>query len=243
MCIYAYPCGFVMGPSRVSTTFAPPPSICGPYQRRVQLWVHSLGFSTPPGATACMSCLAELQSTGSTYVYVTPALCPIGVQAAWAPRVRLQHSMIYLPSCRRSKGFQHTLLLHAPPSPCSLAYQTPPAHGLEDIVPLFAALEAACKGISMLVQRAAIAGATGAATGGGQNAGGDQQKKLDVVSNDLLKGFLARSGVVRVLASEEVIFLCEFFLFVRLRLVVGAHVCEGSDDFLCYVRSYEQHTK
>lgn len=76
-------------------------------------------------------------------------------------------------------------------------------------MPLFAALEAACKGISMLVQRAAIAGATGAATGGGQNAGGDQQKKLDVVSNDLLKGFLARSGVVRVLASEEVSWFCE----------------------------------
>ena len=56
----------------------------------------------------------------------------------------------------------------------------------------------------MLVQRAAIAGATGIAAGGGENAGGDQQKKLDVVSNDLLKGFLARSGVVRVLASEEV---------------------------------------
>ena len=71
-------------------------------------------------------------------------------------------------------------------------------------MPLFAAIEAACKGISMLVQRAAIAGATGVATGGGENAGGDQQKKLDVVSNDLLKGFLARSGVVRVLASEEV---------------------------------------
>lgn len=56
----------------------------------------------------------------------------------------------------------------------------------------------------MLVRRAAIAGATGLASGGGQNAGGDEQKKLDVVSNDLLKGFLARSGVVRVLASEEV---------------------------------------
>ena len=95
--------------------------------------------------------------------------------------------------------------------------------GLEDIVPLFAALEAACKGISMLVQRAAIAGATGAATGGGQNAGGDQQKKLDVVSNDLLKGFLARSGVVRVLASEEVIFVT-WNEFVRLPSVAGAFV-------------------
>lgn len=56
----------------------------------------------------------------------------------------------------------------------------------------------------MLVQRAAIAGATGVSLGGGQNAGGDEQKKLDVISNTLLKGFLARSGVVRVLASEEV---------------------------------------
>ena len=71
-------------------------------------------------------------------------------------------------------------------------------------MPLFAALQAACKGISVLVQRAAVAGATGLAVGGSQNAGGDQQKKLDVVSNDLIKGFLARSGVVRVLASEEV---------------------------------------
>ncbi|CAM9363348.1 unnamed protein product, partial [Hapterophycus canaliculatus] len=78
-----------------------------------------------------------------------------------------------------------------------------PGHGLEDVVPLFAAIAAACKGISVLVQRAAIAGATGVSSGGSQNAGGDEQKKLDVISNTLLKGFLARSGVVRVLASEE----------------------------------------
>ncbi|CAM9160712.1 unnamed protein product [Scytosiphon promiscuus] len=78
-----------------------------------------------------------------------------------------------------------------------------PGHGLEDAVPLFAAIAAACKGISVLVQRAAIAGATGVSSEGGQNAGGDEQKKLDVISNTLLKGFLARSGVVRVLASEE----------------------------------------
>lgn len=71
-------------------------------------------------------------------------------------------------------------------------------------MPLFAALQAACKNISFLVQRAAIAGSTGLAAGSVQNAGGDQQKKLDVVSNDLLKGYLAKSGVVRVLASEEV---------------------------------------
>ncbi|CAM9149190.1 unnamed protein product [Laminaria digitata] len=107
-------------------------------------------------------------------------------------------------SCAMST--QDELFAHAPStllSEVGREAREGPGRGLEDIVPLFAAVEAACKGISMLVQRAAIAGATGIAAGGGENAGGDQQKKLDVVSNDLLKGFLARSGVVRVLASEE----------------------------------------
>lgn len=72
------------------------------------------------------------------------------------------------------------------------------------MVPLFAALQAACKGIASRIQRAAIVGATGLAEDGGENAGGEQQKKLDVVSNELLCNFLAKSGVVRVLASEEV---------------------------------------
>lgn len=78
-----------------------------------------------------------------------------------------------------------------------------PGQGLENMVPLFAALQAACKGIASRIQRAAIVGATGLAEDGGENAGGEQQKKLDVVSNELLCNFLAKSGVVRVLASEE----------------------------------------
>lgn len=72
------------------------------------------------------------------------------------------------------------------------------------MVTLFTAIQAACKGIATRVRLAAIAGSTGLADGGSENAGGEQQKKLDVVSNELLCGFLARSGVVQVLASEEV---------------------------------------
>ncbi|CAM9490027.1 unnamed protein product, partial [Choristocarpus tenellus] len=74
---------------------------------------------------------------------------------------------------------------------------------LENIVPLFAALQNACKSISSLVRRAGIVGVTGVASAGGENAGGEQQKELDVVSNDILKSVLAQSGVVQVLASEE----------------------------------------
>ncbi|CAM9618427.1 unnamed protein product, partial [Ectocarpus fasciculatus] len=76
-------------------------------------------------------------------------------------------------TCRNSR-----LLTDAPATLISEAGREArgrPDQGLEDIVPLVAALEAACKGISMLVRRAAIAGATGLASGGGQNAGGDEQ--------------------------------------------------------------------
>lgn len=163
---------------------------------------HPLGYSTPRVGTACGKPHPNT-STGSTYPpppakSSTQSLRTNGLAGrTGATNSPAHHSILSIyPLASRAH-------LHAP-LPLFPGATTPLGQGLEDIVPLFAALEAACKGISMLVQRAAIAGATGAAAGGGQNAGGDQQKKLDVVSNDLLKGFLARSGVVRVLASEEV---------------------------------------
>ncbi|CAM9512884.1 unnamed protein product [Discosporangium mesarthrocarpum] len=78
-----------------------------------------------------------------------------------------------------------------------------PGTGLDDVVPLFAALQGACKSIASLVRRSGIEGATGKVWGGGKNAGGDSQTKIDVVSNDILKSYLEESGVVQVLASEE----------------------------------------
>eukprot|EP00954_Amorphochlora_amoebiformis_P018182 1324305-Amorphochlora_amoeboformis.AAC.1 len=49
-----------------------------------------------------------------------------------------------------------------------------------------------------------ISGSTGLAEGGGAvNVQGEEQKKLDVMSNDLLKASLRSSGKLGVIASEE----------------------------------------
>ena len=59
----------------------------------------------------------------------------------------------------------------------------------------------ACKTISAHVNRGALAGVLGAA--GTVNVQAEEQKKLDVVSNDILIEANARSGSLAALASEE----------------------------------------
>ena len=59
----------------------------------------------------------------------------------------------------------------------------------------------ACKQIASLVQRAGLAGMTGLA--GEQNVQGEDQKKLDVISNDVFCDVLRQSGRTGVIASEE----------------------------------------
>ena len=59
----------------------------------------------------------------------------------------------------------------------------------------------ACKQIASLVQRAGLAGMTGLA--GEQNVQGEDQKKLDVISNDVFCNVLRQSGRTGVIASEE----------------------------------------
>ncbi len=62
----------------------------------------------------------------------------------------------------------------------------------------------ACKTLSNLVRRSAISGLTGLEDGGGSiNVQGEEQKKLDVISNDVLKNALRWSGELATLASEE----------------------------------------
>ncbi|KAG5183605.1 fructose-bisphosphatase [Tribonema minus] len=79
----------------------------------------------------------------------------------------------------------------------------------DDMVILFGALQKACKVIAHRVRLAAIHKATGLAEigtssgTGGVNISGDRQKKLDVVSNDVLVSALLRCGKVGVIASEE----------------------------------------
>lgn len=59
----------------------------------------------------------------------------------------------------------------------------------------------ACKRISNLVRLGELAGVLGAA--GAQNVQGEDQKKLDVIANDVFIDALQRSGLLAGIASEE----------------------------------------
>jgi fructose-1,6-bisphosphatase I len=70
-----------------------------------------------------------------------------------------------------------------------------------DLSNLIICLTTACKDIAFRLQQGAMAGILGSAEA--ENVQGETQKKLDVISNDLLKTYLLDSGLVRGLASEE----------------------------------------
>jgi len=70
-----------------------------------------------------------------------------------------------------------------------------------DLVILLNALATSCKLITAAVQRAGVAQLYGLA--GEVNSTGDDQKKLDVLSNEMMINALVNSGVCSVLVSEE----------------------------------------
>lgn len=70
-----------------------------------------------------------------------------------------------------------------------------------DLVILLNAIGTSCKCIAAAVQRAGVASLYGLA--GEVNSTGDDQKKLDVMSNDMMINALKNSGVCSVLVSEE----------------------------------------
>lgn len=75
---------------------------------------------------------------------------------------------------------------------------------LRELESLMMAIQTACKTIANVVERASITGVTGLESGGGSiNVQGEEQKRLDVITNDIMKKALRFSGKVGVLASEE----------------------------------------
>lgn len=75
---------------------------------------------------------------------------------------------------------------------------------MQDMQSLMASIQLACKKICSLVMRAGITNLTGLEGGGGAvNVQGEEQKKLDVLSNEVLKNALRFSGKMGVIASEE----------------------------------------
>lgn len=75
---------------------------------------------------------------------------------------------------------------------------------LEEIESIFTSIQTATKTISSLVRRAFLSDMVGAHSGGGSiNIQGEEQKKLDVICNDVLKSALKWTGKLGTVASEE----------------------------------------
>jgi fructose-1,6-bisphosphatase I len=70
-----------------------------------------------------------------------------------------------------------------------------------EMVVVLSSIATACKQIASLVQRAGISNMTGLA--GAANVQGEDQKKLDVLSNDVFCAALRESGRTAIIASEE----------------------------------------
>ena len=74
---------------------------------------------------------------------------------------------------------------------------------LQELTTLFGAIDTACKAISNLVKRSQLPSSSTLGYQGEVNVQGEDQKKLDVITNDLLKRALRFTGRLGVLASEE----------------------------------------
>lgn len=70
-----------------------------------------------------------------------------------------------------------------------------------ELILLLRTLLAGCKEISFRVSQGALAGVLGSTLS--ENVQGETQKKLDVISNQILKDILSESGYVKAISSEE----------------------------------------
>lgn len=74
---------------------------------------------------------------------------------------------------------------------------------VSELTTLFGGIETACKAITNLVKRSQLPSSETLGLEGEVNVQGEDQKKLDVITNDLLKRALRFTGRLGVLASEE----------------------------------------
>uniref|UniRef100_A0A6U7TSN8 fructose-bisphosphatase n=2 Tax=Eutreptiella gymnastica TaxID=73025 RepID=A0A6U7TSN8_9EUGL len=118
-------------------------------------------------------------------------------------------ALMTMTSSKASKGFKSPVFSEqCDQTGITLSrYMLEVARANPDMVELesvFSSIQTACKTISKLVKRSAIDGMTGYAGGGGSiNVQGEEQKKLDVITNEVLKKALKFTGRMGVIASEE----------------------------------------
>jgi fructose-1,6-bisphosphatase I len=74
---------------------------------------------------------------------------------------------------------------------------------LRELTSIFGAVDTACKAIANEVKRSQLPSSETLGYEGEVNVQGEDQKKLDVITNDLLKRALRFTGRLGVLASEE----------------------------------------
>jgi len=74
---------------------------------------------------------------------------------------------------------------------------------ISELTTLFGGIETACKAIANLVKRSQLPSSETLGLQGEVNIQGEDQKKLDVITNDVLKRALRFTGKLGVLASEE----------------------------------------
>ncbi|KAF2001996.1 inositol phosphatase [Amniculicola lignicola CBS 123094] len=97
-----------------------------------------------------------------------------------------------------------------------------------DFTLLCHALQFAFKSISYYIRRASLINLSGLA--GASNATGDDQKKLDVIGNDLFISAMKSSGRVRVLVSEEEEEAIVFDEYPEARYAVACDPIDGSSN-------------
>lgn len=74
---------------------------------------------------------------------------------------------------------------------------------LTELTSIFGAIDTACKAMTNLVKRSQLPSSSTLGYQGAVNIQGEDQKKLDVITNDVLKRALRFTGRIGVLASEE----------------------------------------
>jgi len=74
---------------------------------------------------------------------------------------------------------------------------------LQELSQLFSGIQTATKAIANLVKRSHLPGSSILGLQGAVNVQGEEQKKLDVITNEILKKALRFTGKVGILASEE----------------------------------------
>jgi|AntRauTorckE5430_2_1112549.scaffolds.fasta_scaffold35575_1 hypothetical protein len=74
---------------------------------------------------------------------------------------------------------------------------------ISELTTLFGGIETACKAITNLVKRSQLPSSETLGLEGEVNIQGEDQKKLDVITNEVLKRALRFTGKIGVLASEE----------------------------------------